>query len=140
MKVYDVFLDFLRTKSLKMTKQREIVLSALVKSDKHLSVDELYDEVKKVDDSIGHATVFRTAKLLVEAKIATTIDFGDRITRFEVTYGHSHHDHLVCVNCGKFIEAEEEDLSELQASLEKKYGFKMLRQKIKVLGLCKDCQ
>ena len=140
MKVYDIFLDFLRTKGLKMTKQRETVLSVLVKSDRHLSVDELYDLVKTLDSSVSHTTVFRTAKLLVEADIASTIDFGDRISRFEITYGHHHHDHLVCVQCGKYIEAEDDDLGTLQKALEEKYGFKMLRQKVKILGLCKNCQ
>ena len=140
MKAYDVFLDFLQTKNLKMTNQRKVILTILLKSNKHLSIEELYNNVKMVDSSIGHATVFRTMKLLVEAEIASTIDFGDRITRYEITYGHAHHDHLVCVSCGKFIETENGELSELQHKLQENYNFTMLRHKIQILGICEECK
>ncbi len=139
MKAYDVFLDFLQTKNLKMTNQRGVILTTMLKSGKHLSTDEIYQKVRSVDASIGHATVFRTVKLLVEAEIASTIDFGDRITRYQITYGHTHHDHLVCVSCGKFIEADNGELAELQQKLKESYNFTMLRHKIKILGICEDC-
>ena len=122
-KVMDLFVGYLREKVLQITKQREEIFRCFLSTDTHLSVEELYSLVRKKDPKVGQTTVFRTLKLLCEADIAKEVDFGGRVQRYEVKYGHKHHDHLVCTKCGEFIEAVDERIEELQDKLCKKFGF-----------------
>ncbi|MFC1623977.1 Fur family transcriptional regulator [Candidatus Omnitrophota bacterium] len=135
----NIFIDFLKKKDLKLTDQRREILKVFLKTDRHLSVEDLYDIVKKKDSSIGHATVFRTLKLLCEADIAKEVDLGDKKIRYEHKHGHQHHDHLVCVRCGRFIEAVDSKIEELQNRLCKRFGFLPQRHKMEIFGTCKKC-
>ena len=136
----DIFTGFLKEKGLKLTGQREEVLSAFLKTEKHVSVEELYDAIKKKEPAIGHATVFRTLKLLKDAGIARQVDLGQRMVRYEHKYGHEHHDHLICVNCGRLVEACDERIESLQDALCKRYGFLPKSHKMEIFGLCSRCR
>ena len=139
-KEFGIFRDFLKKKNLKLTDQREEILKMFLKTDKHLSVEDLYHIAKKRDSGIGHATVFRTLKLLCEAGLANRVDLGGKEIRYEHKYGHRHHDHLVCVECGKFIEAVDQDIEKLQDKLCKKFGFLAQHHKMDIFGVCKQCK
>ena len=136
----DIFVDFLKKKNLQLTKQREEILRIFLKTDRHLSVEELYNIVKKKDKNIGQATVFRSLKLMCKAGIAGEIDFGDKRLRYEHKYGHEHHDHLVCTKCGKFIEVMNPGIEKLQDKLCKKFNFSPTRHKMEIFGICKSCK
>jgi len=138
-KEYEIFEDFLKTKNLKLTKQRSEVLKYFLKIEKHLSVEDLYDTIKKNNPSIGHATVFRTIKLLCEADIAREVNFADKIIRYEHKYGHEHHDHLTCLKCGKFVEAMDPKIEELQIKLCEQFGFIPQRHRMEIFGICEKC-
>jgi Fur family ferric uptake transcriptional regulator len=136
----DIFIDFLKKKNLKVTNQREEVLREFLKTEKHISVEELYNIVKRKDTHLGQATVFRTLKLICAAGIAKEVEFGDRTVRYEHKYGHKHHDHLICIKCGKFIEALEPQIEALQSKLCKKFGFLPQRHRLEIFGLCRQCR
>lgn len=136
----NIFIDFLRKKDLKLTKQREIILNAFLKTERHLSTEELYDVIRKKDSKIGQATVFRTLKLLAQAQVARQIDLGGKIKRFEHKYGHQHHDHLICTECGKFIEAVDLDIERLQNKLCRRFEFKSASHRLEIFGICKICR
>ena len=135
-----IFIDYLKKKDLKLTGQRKIILDVFLKTERHLSVEDLYNIAKKKDSSIGQATVFRTLKLLREVDIAKEIDLGDGKTRYEHKYGHEHHDHLVCLECGRFIEAVDSRIEKLQGALCRKHGFMPQRHKMQIFGVCKKCR
>ena len=139
-KELNIFIDFLKKKDLKLTDQRNKILDIFLKIDGHLSAEDLYDIVKKKDPGIGQATVFRTLKLLREADIAKEVDLGDKKVRYEHKYGHQHHDHLVCVKCGRFIEAVDSKIEELQEKLCKRFGFLPQRHKMEIFGVCRQCR
>jgi len=88
------FRKVLRTRGLRLTRQREKVLMALLQSDDHVSAEELYTRVGGRDDGIGTATVYRTLRLLVDAGLAEARQFGDGVQRFEST-ASEHHDHII---------------------------------------------
>ena len=136
----NVFIEYLKKKDLKLTEQRKEILSTFLKIDKHLSVEELYDIAKKKDPSIGQATVFRTLKLLCDADIAKEADLGDGKVRYEHKYGHEHHDHLICTKCGRFIEAMDPEIENLQDELCDRLRFKPQRHKMDIFGVCKQCR
>lgn len=136
----EIFIDFLKKKNLKLTDQREEILNCFLKTERHLSVEALYSIVKAKAPNIGQATVFRTLKLLCQAGLAGEVDFGDKKMRYEHKYGHQHHDHLVCVKCGKFIEVAEPEIERLQNNLCKKREFSAQRHKLEIFGICKQCR
>ncbi len=135
-----IFIRYLNKYDLKLTDQRKIILGVFLKTERHLSVEDLYNIAKKKDSSIGQATVFRTLKLLCEADIAKEVDLGDGKKRYEHKYGHEHHDHLVCLKCGRFIEAVDSRIEKLQGALCRKHGFLPRRHKMEIFGICKKCR
>jgi len=136
---FDVFSEYLKSKGLKFTGQREAVLKAFLNTEKHVTTEGLYHIVKKRDSGIGHATVFRTLKLMREAGLARVVDLGSKVARFEHKFGHPHHDHLICTKCGRCIEAADPEIERLQERLAKKFSFKPATHKMEIFGLCKSC-
>ncbi len=129
----------------KMTPQRKEILQIFIDSDedKHLSAEEVYDLLKQKDFDFGLATVYRNVELLNNLGILNKIEFGDGRTRYELSASdpqlHQHH-HLICLNCKKIIEFEEDLLENLECKIEKKSGFKILNHEVKFFGYCADCK
>ena len=135
----ELFRQFVATKKLRHTAQRERVLDLFLATEKHLTVQQLHDLVRKKHAGIGYATVARTVKLMCEAGVCRQIDFGDGSHRFEHKYGHEHHDHLICAKCGKFEEIYSPELERIQDELVRKYGYVQDNHKLDIFGLCPRC-
>ena len=136
----DKFLEFAAKKGLKNTPQRRLITDVFFSTENHVSTEDLYDLVRKVDTSIGQATVYRTLRLLCEAGLAKEFHFGDGIARYEPTDGDDHHDHLICTQCGKNIEVIDETIEKNQVKLAAKHGFKLISHRMYLYGLCADCR
>ena len=76
-------------------------------------------------------------KLLCDAGLASERHFDDGITRYEIE--HEHHDHLVCVKCGKIIEFECDEIEASQNGIAERYGFRVLRHRHELYGHCAAC-
>ncbi len=139
-KANEIFSSYLRKKGLRNTAQREKILKALFLSERHLTVDDLYNALKKKDPEIGYATVHRNLKLLCECGLADEIKIGTKKARYEQKYGHEHHDHLICLKCGKFIEVNDDRIEKLQDKLAEANDFVPQRHKLEIYGLCKKCR
>lgn len=139
-KEFQIFDEFVRSKGLRHTHQREKILDIFLSTERHLSCDELYKLVKKQDKSMGYTTVYRTMKLLSESGLCQEFEFGDGISRYEHKYGHEHHDHLICIKCGRFIEVMKPEIEKMQDSLAEKYGFTPTKHRLQIFGICKQCQ
>ena len=100
----------------------------------------MFNKARKKDPKIGHTTVFRTLRLLCEAGIAREVDLGCKVTRYELVFGHGHHDHLVCTRCGKFVEAMDNRIEKLQDKLCKRFGFLSEKHKLEIFGICRKCR
>jgi Fur family ferric uptake transcriptional regulator len=139
-KEYRLFEDYISHKNLRPSKQRKEILNIFLKSERHLTADELYRMVKKKYPSIGYATIYRTLKLFCESGLSRELRSDDGITRYEHLYGHEHHDHLICIKCGKFVEVVEPDIERLQENLAKRCGFTFQRHRMEIYGICKKCR
>lgn len=135
-----VFYECLRSKNLKRTTQRDVILDVFLQTKAHVSSEELYERVKQVDRSIGFTTVYRTLKLLVECGLAHPVQVGDGYTRYEQGFHYSHHDHLICVQCGELTEFFSQRLEALQEEIVRSHNFRMLDHSLRIWGLCKKCQ
>lgn len=136
----DIFHKYLEKHALRDTSQRRLILDAFLKNEEHISAEQLYDIVKKRDSSIGQATVYRVLKLLTEAELAREVNFGDGIIRYEHTYDHPHHDHLVCRHCGKTVEIVDSVIEELQKRVAESFSFELTDHKMYLYGLCENCK
>ena len=133
------FSDFLNKKSLKLTSQRRTILRQAIR-DGHFSAEKLLEYSKKADRTVSKATVYRTLALLKESRILEEQDFGDGKKLYERAQGRKHHDHLICVRCGKIVEFENDPTEKLQDSEARKNQFKIVYHSRKLFGFCKSCQ
>ena len=134
------FLDFMSRKGLNTTSQRRVIAEAFFELPGHHSLEEFYQYILGRDPGIGQTTVYRTLKLLCDAGLATEIHFSDGITRYEVARPDSHHDHIVCLSCGKIVEICDQRIEKLQRELAEKHGFSLNGHVHNLYGLCADCR
>lgn len=132
--------DHMVKRGLRSTDQRRLIVETFFKAPNHISIEELLAEVRQKDSRVGYATVYRTLKLLTECGVAFERKFGDGLTRYELADESSHHDHLICVECGKIIEFEEPQIEELQERIAARYGFVLKTHKHEMYGTCSECQ
>jgi len=127
-------------KGLKTTRQREEILDVFLNSPGHKNLAQIYAQVAKVHPKIGYTTVYRTLKLLTRLGLAAQRKFADGETQYEPTEGKKHHDHLICLECGKIIEFEDNALETLQNSIAQRHGFKIFHHRMELYGRCADCR
>jgi Fur family ferric uptake transcriptional regulator len=134
-----IFDDYVKSKGLKQSGQRKDVLLTFLRTEKHLTADELFRLVKKKNPSIGVATVYRTLKLICESGLGREFRLGSDSVLYEHNYNHDHHDHLICTGCGKITEVVDPEIEKLQEKLAKKSGFKLKGHKLLMYGTCRKC-
>jgi Fur family ferric uptake transcriptional regulator len=132
--------DYMVRHGLRSTEQRRLVTDMFFASDGHLSIEDLLDKVRVEEPKIGYATVYRTLKLLKECGLAFERHFGDGVSRYEVAWEDEHHDHLICTDCEKIIEFEDDGIEALQHAVAAQHGFTLVRHKLELYGVCPDCQ
>ena len=139
-KEMEVLEGYISRNNLKITHQRRAVLKAFLDSENHVSVEELYNTISRIDSKIGLATVYRTLNLLTKSGLASELNFGDGQKRYEHSYMHSHHDHMICTECGKIIEFNHPLIEKYQEEVAAENGFKVTSHKLDLFGLCNDCK
>lgn len=139
-KAKDIFRDYLREKGLRNTRQREVILDAFFSASKHITVEDLFSVIKVEHPEIGYATVHRNLTLLCECGLADEIKIGKQKTRYEQKLGQGHHDHLICLKCGRFIEVNDNKIERLQDKLAEVNDFIPVRHKLEIYGICNQCK
>lgn len=139
-KLFENFAEALVKESMKRTPQRFAILDELVNSESHRECTEIYMSLRNQGVSVSRATVYRTMDMLVKYNFARKLDLGDGRSRYESKVGVSHHDHLICVGCGKIIEFLVEKIEKLQQEVCNEHDFKMTRHVHQIFGKCKSCQ
>jgi Fur family ferric uptake transcriptional regulator len=132
---------YMEKRGLRSTGQRRVIVDTFFGLDNHVSIEELLNAVRKSEPRVGYATVYRTLKLLTESGVAFERKFGDGLTRYEIADHLSHHhDHLICVECGKIQEFEEPRIEDIQDEIAGRYGYVLRSHKHEMYGVCPDCQ
>lgn len=132
---------YMAKKGLRSTSQRRLIIDTFFEGAPHMTIEDLLAEVRTRDKGIGYATVYRTLKLLAECGVASERRFGDGLSRYELAdEATTHHDHLICVNCGKIIEFEEPRIEELQDEIAARHGFAIVSHKHEMYGTCAECR
>jgi Fur family ferric uptake transcriptional regulator len=135
-----VFRKYLADNRLKRTPHRMLILESFIANEGHRSVEDIYKYVRQQDPGIGYTTIYRTMKLLSDAGLAREVDLGDGMTRYEHLYNHTHHDHMICTECGTSIEFLNAEIERVQDAASDKLGFRVLDHRLQIYGLCAACQ
>ena len=132
----------LKKSGYKLTPQRQAIVDTILNSvGMHLTVEEIFDIVKKKRPEIGLATVYRTVVLMHEENLITRLDLKDGTARYELTREDEHHTHhhLVCIQCSQVLEFMDDLLDPIEEEIGKKYNFKVLDHSLKFYGICNEC-
>lgn len=139
-KAKEILADHIRDRGLRQTKQREMILNAFLSAGRHITAGELHETVLREHPEIGFATVQRNLNLFCESGIAEEMKIGRQKTRYEQKIGHEHHDHLICIKCGLFIEVKDTKIEKLQDRLAEANDFTPVRHKLEIYGYCRQCR
>ncbi len=135
-----IFRNFLGGKGLKLTKERTAVLNEVYSFDGHFEPEYLYSRIKDSGSKASRASVYRTLSLLVECGLVKKVTRTEKGNIYEHTYGHTHHDHMICDICGDIIEFFSEKLENLQDEICEKNSFVGSSHALEIRGRCKKCR
>lgn len=122
-----------------MTPQRELIFRAFFEIKEHVSVDDLFMEIRKQDPTIGYSTVWRNLKLICKIGLAQEVIVGDGITRYDrVT--EVPHGHLFCKGCKKLVEFNVDQIVGLLAEEAGTEKFWPESFRIEIHGFCNECR
>jgi len=135
------FSAYVQQQGLKWTRQRAVICGLFFRAaaESHIDVETLLAKVRDVEPGVGHATVYRTMKLLKEAGLAAEREFGDGRRRYEPGEV-AHHDHLICTGCGSIVEFQNDTIERLQDHVAQRHGFTITHHKMELYGLCRRCR
>jgi Fur family ferric uptake transcriptional regulator len=136
----EIFLEHIKETGLRRTAQRDLIMDIFLRTEDHLTSEDLYFLVQKEDPTVGHTTVYRTLKLLTDAGLAREVRFGDNKTYYEHHYNHEHHDHMICTECGRVIEFFSPEIERLQDQVADDFGFQPTHHSLRMWGVCSECR
>lgn len=137
---WPLFVDFLKKKDARVTQARKIVLTQVFSRHDHFCADDLAAELSSGPNHVSRGTVYRTLALMEEAGFVRVIRDTDVHAHYEHTFKHPNHEHMICDECGEFIEFSDETLPERISKACQKLGFKERTHRIVVFGTCEKCQ
>lgn len=130
----------LRAAGLKSTLPRRKILEVMEsQQSRHMSAEDIYRYLLSVGEDVGLATVYRVLTQFEAAGLVSKHNFEGGHSVYELNQGE-HHDHILCVKCGKVDEFVDDVIEERQRAIAAKAGFSMTGHCLYIYGLCAECQ
>jgi Fur family ferric uptake transcriptional regulator len=130
--------DDLKTSGLKATLPRMKVLEIFQRAgQRHLAAEDVYKVLLAEGADVGLATVYRVLMQFTQAGLLERQHFEGGRAVFELNEG-KHHDHMVCLRCGKVAEFYDEEIERRQRALAEQLGFELQEHTLAMYGLCSD--
>ncbi len=130
---------FLASSGLRRTKPRDVIIEAAFGTREHFNADELHEMVRRIDRSISRATVYRTLSLLVKCGLLREVDLGRDQTYYDPNFlDKPEHNHLICVDCGRVVEFEDEHIALLEDCITRRLGFTPAKKSIHIEASCEE--
>ena len=124
----------------KRSSKREQIVNVFLRQEGHLSADDLVDLIRREDQRISRATVYRTLQWMVDAGIARKVDFGEGRFRFEHSYRQPRHFHLICKTCHRSFEFLSSDIEALVEEVAAARSFTASQSVVQIYGTCEECR
>jgi Fur family ferric uptake transcriptional regulator len=134
------FIESLRPAGSKRSGKRDLIVNVFLRQQGHLTADDLVDLIGREDQRISRATIYRTLQWMVDAGIARKVDFGEGRFRFEHSYRHPRHFHLICKSCNRSFEFLSSDIETLIEEVAAARGFAQRQSVLQIHGECDACQ
>lgn len=129
----------LAAKGLRRTRQREVIVETVFTSDEHFNAEELLDRVRAVDRTVSRATVYRTLSLMVECGLLRHVDLGRDQTYYDPNFlDKPQHNHLICLDCDRVVEFEDEHIALLNDCITRRLGFRPKMQSMRIEAHCDE--
>lgn len=130
----------LKEHGLKATAPRLKILELMESSQiRHLSAEDIYKLLINSQFEIGLATVYRVLTQFESAGIVIRHHFEEGHSVFELA-GEAHHDHIVCVRCGRVEEFHDYEIENRQRMVAERLGFELTDHNLNMYGLCLSCK
>jgi len=134
------FVEKLRPAGGRRSGKRDVIVQIFLRQEGHLAADELVELIRKEDGRISRATIYRTLQWMVDAGIARKVDFGEGRFRFEHSYRHPRHFHLICKTCSQSFEFLSSDIEALIEEIAEARRFSARQSVLQIYGTCENCQ
>lgn len=118
---------------------RNEILAAVAEMNGHFDSKALYDRLKAKGSKISRASVYRTISILVENGIINEVEKTGKHAHYEKVAENKHHDHLICLRCGRTIEFYSPTLEMLQDEICQRERFRGVRHSLEIFGYCGEC-
>src|SRR5262245_39090402 len=134
------FVEKHRPAGSRRSNKRDFIVNIFVRQEGHLSADQLVDLIRAQDSRISRATIYRTLQWMVDAGIARRVDFGEGRFRFEHSYRHPRHFHLICKSCNQSFEFLSSDIEALVEEIAAARNFAPRQSVLQIYGTCESCR
>jgi Fur family ferric uptake transcriptional regulator len=124
----------------KRSSKREQIVNVFLRQEGHLTADDLVDIIRREDQRLSRATVYRTLQWMVDAGIARKVDFGEGRFRFEHSYRQPRHFHLICKSCHRSFEFLSSDIEALIEEVSTARSFAASQSVVQIYGTCEECR
>jgi Fur family transcriptional regulator, ferric uptake regulator len=133
------FLDFLARRHLRLTRQRRAIIATVFSTQQHFTAEELLDWARRRDKSVSRATVYRTLPLLTESGLVREMDFGKEHKYYDPNYAeHPHHNHIICLDCGKIVEFDSQEIERVENEVSRRLGFSAKAHHLQITATCEE--
>jgi Fur family ferric uptake transcriptional regulator len=134
------YLESLRPAGSKRSSKRDLIVNVFLRQEGHLTAEDLVDLIRREDQRISRATIYRTLQWMVDAGIARKVDFGEGKFRFEHSYRHPRHFHLICKTCNRSFEFLSSDIEALLEEVAAARNFAPRQSVLQIHGTCEACR
>jgi Fur family ferric uptake transcriptional regulator len=137
---HSAYLESLRPAGSKRSSKRDFIVNVFLRQEGHLTAEDLVDLIRREDQRISRATIYRTLQWMVDAGIARKVDFGEGRFRFEHSYRHPRHFHLICKACNRSFEFLSSDIEALIEEVATARNFAPRQSVLQIHGTCETCR
>jgi len=135
-----IYKHSLASRGQKYTRERREILKAILTAHGHFDADWLFLEMRKSGAKASKATIYRSLTLLCQVGLLREVFHGPHGSSYEHVYGHEHHEHLICLKCGKVLEFISKKLEVLQEEACSTMKFRPVHHHLQVFGYCSSCR
>ncbi len=136
----ELFRQYLEKKGHRLTKERNAILQEAFSCGGHFDPETLYMDMRKRGMKASRASVYRTLNLLCECGLVEKVGKTEHGTVYEQALGRQHHDHMVCLGCGRVIEFYSSSLERLQEEICREQNFEGKTHTLEIRGYCGNCK
>lgn len=137
------YLKILKKNGLKVTPKREMIIDFFLKKSIYATPEQIWEKLKHNFKKLGLPTIYRNLEQFNEMGILTRIEGEENRFYYalcEAKNPHSHHHHIVCMDCHKTGVIESCNFNQSIAKIEKKSGFRVMTHTLQIKGICEKCQ